>query len=60
MRTRIAVSLALATLAACRAEPPVRTVPGERPFDLEDLAAARAEALEALAEYTRPRAQPGR
>jgi hypothetical protein len=93
MRTRIALSAALAVLAACRAEPPAGTAPGERPFDIGDLAAAgaaeaalgrlaqprdwvaaearsgglaaahlaaRADALEALAEYTRPRAQPGR
>jgi hypothetical protein len=73
--------------------PPAGTAPGERPFDIGDLAAAgaaeaalgrlaqprdwvaaearsgglaaahlaaRADALEALAEYTRPRAQPGR
>ncbi len=57
MRTRLAFAAALAALATCRAEPPAGTASGERPFDLGDLAAARADALEALAEYTRLRAQ---
>jgi hypothetical protein len=42
MRTPIALSAALLFLAACRAEPPKSAAPAERPFDVADLAAARA------------------
>ncbi len=57
MRTRAALTQAWAALTARRAEPPAGMAPGGRPFHLGGLAAARADALEALAEYTRLRAE---